>query len=802
MLKSSLVVSATYQTNQGSPPLPSTPPVTSPASNNTVPSDTAAISEPTQTVGHLLSASLALVLIGLIASTMRFWQPNGPLLLPSGSYAFIPAFCLSALAAVLVLRAKAPFRLSDLRITPQGSAAGLLIIFASDWFDRSYNFFPSPFVRGEIVFFGALFLLLPALWQERSLRALLPLTALCLAAIFMAESNGRLLYSDDHPSFFFRLSMLKERFPWIPFYYPMWNGGLDARDFFATGSLSGFLLFAPLIYLFDLQDTYNIIIGLILFALLPLSIYAASALEGWDKTSRAIAATLAICCGLVWYRWALKYGTTGFIISAALVPLNLTLAAQLLRVSPQVSFAKVLIFVATTTLMLFWSASALVFMPLAAFIVCSVLFRLTQGIRPVLQSRTLLAAVLLIALNVPWMTLFWSVSNVGRFLSRDSAVASQTAQFAESARPSTPSGFGSSSSGGDGIQPLPQAGEHRGFRHRDGSLDLGKSLGIVREKTFSTNPLILLFTLPGIFFLRPRPRTLLVLTGVWLAFLGSVMVPLKPQLELDRMLLILTLAATIPAGAALRDLLLTETSLPRGISALVKGLSAGILFASPFCSAAVLSNRTVEQYHFADPLVQHLAEAIRTLGGTGRTVFSGCIVHELEEGHIAPLTLFSGKEIVASAPFHTLWKYTQVIPKSFIERGDAGIEEYLSIMNATSVVAHEREWRDYFSARPEKYALRWREDRFSLFERKAFESSPFLDGAGALLERTTHSLRFRIDSPSATLKYNYFPFLQTSGCKIGPAEVAPEIRFIALTGCEPGTEVTIEASAPWRRVLK
>jgi len=729
------------------------------------------------------------VLLGTIASTMRVWQPNGPLLLPSGSYALIPALLLSFIACHRWMRLSERPTLRSLRITPQGVAVGLFVVFVSDWFDRSYNFFPSPFVRGEILLFGACFLLVPSRWKERSLRLLLPLSALALAATFFTESNGRLLYSDDHPSFFFRLSMLKERFPWIPFYYPYWNGGLDARDFFATGSLSGFLIFAPLIYFFDLSTTYNLLIALILFALLPGSVYVSAALEGWDKTSRAIAATLALCCGLVWYRWALKYGTMGFIISASLVPLNLSLAGQLLQVTPKVSLKKTLSFVTTTTLMLLWSASALVFIPLAVLVVCSFLYRLVKGTRPILQSRACLAGLLLLAVNLPWMTVFWSVSNVGRFLSRDAAnVTLQVEDLATSEASSRSA-------------PLPQDGAHRGFRHKEGALDLGKSMGVIREKSFSTNPLILLFALPGIFFLAPRSRVVLLGTGAWLLFLGSVMVPLKPQLELDRMLLVLTIIAALPAGRALRELLLSRGTLPLVFEGSLKGLAAGILFASPFCTAAILSNRTVEQYHFADELVQHLAKAIRELGGEGRTVFSGCILHELEEGHIAPLTIWTGKELVASAPFHTLWKYTQVIPKSFIERGDIGIEEYLTLMNSTSVVAHEREWRDYFSARPEKYTLVWREDRFSLFTRKDAVNAPFLEGKGSLIGKSTHSLRVRIDGESATLKYNYFPFLKSSGCTLSSADVAPEIRFIRLTGCTPGAEITIESEPPWKRVL-
>jgi hypothetical protein len=772
--------------------------------------------QPAAVANHLLSVGLTLVIFGIIASTARLWQFNGPRFIPSGSYTLIPALACAVLALWSARRTATP-----LTITPLGGAAGLLLVFISDWFDRSYNFFPNPSVRGEILLGGGLLLLLGNALIVRVAKWLPWISAAVLALVFLSEGQGQLLFSDDHPSFLFRLSLLREQFPQIPFYYPFWNAGLDARDFFATGAIGVFLLFSPVLYALDpsalLSGTvYNLIVATLLFLVVPACMYFAARTLRVSPLSRALSALLALCLGLVWYRWALKYGTMGFVLSTALVPLNFSLALSLLETGRYLSWTnawpRALALLIGSTLMLFWSPSGLVFVPMAIGMTAALIYRLVK--RAPLPTELIVTTLAVVVLNAPWIALFWSVSDVGRFLNTATVAVraseatigvSESTNLAPEAweiRQIEPRAPEPSASEPAALEPS----AHRGTRHRKGEMDLGKSLALLREKSFSTNPLILFFALPGIFLLRPQSRWFMLGTSAWLLFLGSVMVPVKPQLELDRMLLILSMLLCLPCGLAIASLLERRPENPFWARLLV----GGFLFVSPFCSAAVLSNRTVDQYHFAGPFLSSLTEAIRRHGGDGRVVFSGCIVHEVEEGHIAPLTLMTGKEIVASAPFHTLWRYTQVVPKSFMERGDAGIEDYLDQMNASAVIAHEREWREYFSRHPERYQLVWREDRFSLYTRQSNTLSPFISGAGSINARETAGLRLTLTTPSATIKYRYFPFLQVDlteksaaphTCRILPAQVAPEIAFIELRDCPLNTELHIHAGSPWKRVF-
>ena len=144
----------------------------------------------------------------------------------------------------------------------------------------------------------------------------------------------------------------------------------------------------------------------------------------------------------------------------------------------------------------------------------------------------------------------------------------------------------------------------------------------MRESAISMNPLILAFAVPGLFLLTRSTRTLLFFTGGWLVFLGSVCVPLKPQLELDRMLLVLGLLGTIPASVALVALFERTGGVPRGILPRAVGaLAGGFLLTSPFLVSSILRNRTLEHYFFAEPYHQQYLgknpNGYCGIGGTG-----------------------------------------------------------------------------------------------------------------------------------------------------------------------------------------
>ena len=166
------------------------------------------------------------------------------------------------------------------------------------------------------------------------------------------------------------------------------------------------------------------------------------------------------------------------------------------------------------------------------------------------------------------------------------------------------------------------------------------------------------------------------------------------------------------------------------------------------------------------------------------------------------MATWSNKPLVASSPFHNKWKYTGVFPANFIERGDAGINEFLDLMNAEVVLAHEAQWRNYFLNRPDQYELVWQQRPFLMFKRKNFISNYFHAGSGEIIKQTSNSVHFKLTSDEAILKFNYFPFLKIESCETSPYEAGLEFPLIKVSNCHSDSELILKSIAPLERLLK
>ncbi|MBN8548626.1 MAG: hypothetical protein J0M12_04850 [Deltaproteobacteria bacterium] len=722
----------------------------------------------------LLSFGLVTLLFTSLAGSLSFWEEGFIDLFPASRYSIIVPLLL-----IFSALAKSGFRVTDLRLDERGFACGLLVMFISDWPTRSYNLLQGPFIRGEIIL-GAL----GTLWILRAgrvalLRYALPLTVLLLVSCFFIEARGRLLFSDDNPTFLYRLMLLKENFPSIPFFNPLWNAGIESRDFFATGSLNVFFLFAPLIYLFQLTQVYNFIIVLILFVLLPLSLRLAAKLAGLKTPATAISGLLALTCSLLWYRWALKYGTLGFVTSACLLPLNLVVAARLLSGTLELHGRTVLLTALSFTLMLFWSPSGLAFIPLIPL----VLIRAPKLLR---QRNFIWLALLLLLINLPWIIVFWRVSNVGSFLKTEKPSYSAMSDASDPA-------YAASAQQND---------THINTKPRTSSFSAKTSLKMLRENSVSTNPLLVLLALPGLLLLPARVRLAFILCSGWLLLLGSVGAQLKPQLELERMLILCYLCLCIPVAGSVERVLRLAQSEHRKIAVLPALVVGGYLLAAPFSTAAILLNRSIERFYFARAELQELVETINSNTHEGRALFSGFVLHDLYHGHIAPLAMLTGKPLVASSPFHDQWRYKEIFPTTVTDAGDSGIDSFLDLMNATLVFAHEERWQEYFASRPQEFERVGKDDHFWAFRRKNYRSDYFLKGVGEIIEQNSNSVRLTTTTPDAVIKFSYFNFLTSTNCELSPFEAAAGLKLIQLSHCRVGEEILIHALSPLERVRR
>ncbi|RMG39560.1 MAG: hypothetical protein D6719_13140 [Candidatus Dadabacteria bacterium] len=723
----------------------------------------------------LVSGGLLLFIFSLSIKSLALWDHNGLTLYSNAKAVLVSGAILCVLGILLN-----GLNLSGRLIMLELFAFAICLVFLSDWLNHRYNFFQGPSIRGEIIFMSlcSFFFVNKAPEQSLPVTAILAIT-LCIGCFFW-ESAGRLIFSDDHSTFLYRLELLKENFPSIPFYNPFWNGGIDNRDFFATGALNVFLLFSPLIYLYPVEQIYNFIVVGVLFVLLPLSSYCACRLVNLKHPAPAIASILSVSTSLTWFEWGLKYGTMGFVTSTSLLPLLLALTCRLLNEHIRLTLTEAILYVLLFSLVLLWSPSGLVLIPAMLIGLAKVVMAFC-GRGALLKKRLLIPlAVAIIAINLPWISIFWSVSNVSKFIKSEKPAYTSMAQEAEASL----------------------TGQHKTFKKNAASLNLKDSLKALREKTISTNPLLIFMLLPGLTLIGGLSGWLIAATSLWLLIMGAGLSPLKPQLELDRMLVILQIIACIPAAAAISTLMKRNVTEKSGIiSRSLVALISGFLLSGPLATAAITVNHSLVKYYFKEPKTDHLIETIRNLSVGGRIAFSGFVLHELNHAHLAPLAYLTGKPLMASSYVHNLWRYKQLFPHSFINRRLEGIEEYLDLYNVSAIFAHERRWKKFFTNHPEKFVRVATEGRFHLFVRKDFKSSYFLKGQGKVLQQNSNSVTLKLKSKDAVIKYNYFPFLEATGCAVKPYQAAPEVVLVELENCPLNRTITLKSMPAYRRLL-
>ena len=676
------------------------------------------------------------------------------------------------------------------RLNPTAWASVVLCFLLSDWLLRGYNFFQGPSIRGELLLCGTGLLLILGRFESRALTLLLPISALIMGGAFILKTSPALLFSDDLATFMYRFQMLKERFPHIPFYNPQWNGGIDQRDFFATGALNAFLITAPIVYLFDVFKVFNWIVGALLFVLTPGATYLATRALGQPRLVGSIAATISMATGLLWYRWGMAYGTLGFISSTALLPLFLAWTTHFITPNKAVTLSKALGFVAVTTLMLFWSPSGLVAIPAIA---CCLFY-----IKTVLSKKhSITAAIFILLLNLPWILTFWSVSKVGSFIHPEINKHEILERDVNSGSDTDDNEALTAKKNSRASVPQPH------LKHKTHPPSPATSLTILREAAVSSNPFLLIMIPLGLAALAGRTRVVYIGTALWLVILGCIIAPHRPQLELDRMLVILTVIGAVPSAIGFANLLhLSQKAHVFGATRLVTAAVGSFLVLSPFAVTNFLEQRTLVRYQLASDTVSDLVAAIKEHGGEGRTLFSGFVLHELSGGHLAPLTVMTGKPLMASSHVHNLWHYKQIFPDEFINQKDSGIDRYLELYNVTAVIAHEKVWKEYFRSRPESFTESWRRDRFALFVRRGAKPNFFLSGDGSLIAQDYHSVTVKLATPEAILKFNYLPFLESTACKISGAPQADEVTLIRLSNCPLGTPITIQSKGVIARLLE
>ncbi|MDZ4785320.1 MAG: hypothetical protein SGJ02_04505 [bacterium] len=716
-----------------------------------------------------------LILFSIILGKVNFWDNNQQILIPSLTYGFIIGGILILTSLLQIKKVS-----SDCFTSVWGFAAGLILVFISDWLVRGYNLFQGPSARGELILVSILAAFTLRKKGTQLVSAFFVIGLFIIIFSFLSESKGQLLFSDDHASFIYRLQLLKSNFPNIPFYNPDWNAGFDSRDFFATGALSIYLLFLPIIYLFPIEEIYNLIVVSILFILLPASVFLASKQYKVSALASITASLLSLGVSLIWYRWALKYGTLGFILSTSLMPLVIAFSARFCDSKDPLKFKEYFIFFAALSICFMWPGSVFSLAPVALFI----LYSLPQISK---NKIKIVFLTLFILVHVTWLGPFISVTKIGKFVTSESS--------SQQKKVSSTSALSNDRSHED----------LKLFKMKPQALSIPSLLTHLREQVITVNPLIIFLAIPGIALLtRGIQKRVLQIQCLWLFLCGAILYPLKPQLELDRLLTVLVIILCVPTGIAFAALLknLREEISESKIKSIVTYLAAGFLLSTPLATANIINNRSPEQYFFATSFLKDLSTAINIHAGDGRVLFSGFILQDISGGHVAPLPYFSNKQLITSAYYHTQWWYTDVIPESFRKEGLAGVQKFQDFYNVSAVIAHEPTWKKFFRSHPDQFQLVWQSGKFELFKRLGYLSNYFLEGSGEISKITNHNISLRLNSDSAVIKFTYFPFLTATDCELSFFEAFSGNKFIKLSNCPIGKEIKIESLSPWQRTIK
>lgn len=691
---------------------------------------------------------MGLALLSLVTAPLRWWSERGAILISSPLSGCLVALLLGFAGVIIGHRRRPPLR-------PEPLAIILLLFLCSDWLSHSYNLYQAPQIRGELL---VAFLL--CWFLSRAARASLlfvsPFVGVALCVyVFALTADGRPIVSDDHASFYYRLELLWRHFPEVPLYIPLWNAGIEYRDFFATGALSLFFLSLPLRLISDGLQWYTLLVAGILFILTPASMYCAARYARLTRLESALATTLSLGCSLLWYRWSLKYGTMGFVTATACAPLVLALCSRLIEAKGNLR--------PPSLALLFLSGSLMVVWPASLFILFPTLVALLIALPTLVRSRRfLLLALAALLLHLPWMYVFWNVAPVKHFIGGSAAPLQEH-------------------------NPLIAA---QSGLQRHSSMSWQLLLRPLREAATSANPLLTVFLLPSLLLLVSPARRLFLVTCLWLLFLGTLGNAYKQHLELDRMLVVLALLACLPVAAVTTRIILER----RFLGAVI----GSVALLAPFAASAVIGNRSIEQYTFESSTRRELRDHLRNMQIPGRVLFSGFVLHELNGSHLAPLALESGKSLIASTPFHNKWRYEDVVPTRFLEEGTAGIERYFDILNVSAVIAHEPNWKERFRA-DARYTETFQTGRFSVFMRTQSNPTYVFEGRAEQINIFDNGVALVPHTEQLTLKFLYHSGLSASSCNVVPVEVE-KILLVGLAGCSPGTPTTIHMGSAWRRV--
>ncbi len=545
-------------------------------------------------------------------------------------------------------------------------------------------------------------------------------------------TDGWAVYSDDHPSFLFRIQEFWHAFPWRENYVPHWNAGVVNSVLTSSGVPGYALLTAPLRAFFHAPHEYHtyglLLVHVFLAPWLTLWAFRACG-AGWRGAWTG--ALLHLCASRSFFLWTFHFGTVGAGVSWAMTPaafLFLYALAERRRSSPHVLLGLVL----SMTFLCLWPQMWL-------FAALLALAALTSWRRWTRTRRLFLSLVLCAAA----VALLLAPSIVSALGAKD-LIQYTTAKPAQT--------------------PLTAAALWTQFLRHTSDLVL------------KLHPLALVLGLAGVWTLPHRAlRRWFAIAALGVVALYTIGTLRAPNLQLHRVVIPLGFLAIVPA-----TLLLTDIWRERRSSLLpLQAVSLALLVLGASNTAGLYRGKGVASFRPLPPFVQNLSAWVSENVPEGsRLAFAGRTIHTYGRGHVAYLPILAGREMMACDYYEfPPGTYEADFPPRAARSQPGGLHAYLVRHGVSHVITCRPNYLDYFSAHPEAFT-----------PEPTFENDPawgsfrvfrVQDARGVFLEGSGHvaadfnRLSVTFDGPEpperAVLAYHWHERLVPDA----PAEIAP-----------------------------
>jgi hypothetical protein len=619
-------------------------------------------------------------------------------------------------------------------LLPLVPAAGLVLYMLSDARSYGWYFFLHPRVVAAVVLLALpaalLFRHLGSGGERRLLLAGLLVSQGWLLVAFLRATGGDPLYRDDHPSFLYRLWLLRESFPSPVLWNPFWNGGYVGSELISTGAYSLWAPALPAVHLFGVERVYTPYLAVVFLVAIPWITYLALRGLGLGQAASLIGALLSLGVNRYLFLHLLSYGTAPSLLISFLVLVVFVILHRAV-VDHEAGPGRWLALVAALQVMVLYPATPLFLLPLLASLILG-----ARGI----TRRTLLflGAALLFLLLVDGSTVWQYVRRprMSAFLRHQSTAGFQV----------------------DPWQALTFLG------------------GMLKH----TNPLLLVAGLWGLLWPARRAERLWLLPPV-LFFLGLTAVgqQVKPLLQLQRMVVPLSFLLIVPAASALDRHLRERTA----ASLLLRGLVLAFALAMVANVGEILRNRGKERYVTISREVKEMTAWIREhVPPEGRLMFADPGIHAYGGGHVAWLQAATGRGMIAGDYYHFDPRLTDYnpIPKAFRD-SPKKLNDYFALMGVTHVSAYRTERKERLGGmrRLRSAAVFGKKEIFATDVEPGF----ILRGGAGRVTPSINRLAVTLDraEEEVVLRFLWFPGLSVEApATLHPVEVAPGLTFIGL----------------------